>query len=127
MELPKRSWPLRIGELQNSDIIDVHLYTFMSKLLHTYLAQFLAYDIKITYLIIVVLPTPGGPMSNKEAPSLTKSCNNLALPEIARPTRQVRPIIAPLRFLMALIRCNVLLIPARLSTAKSPTCKMLLS
>lgn len=79
-------------------------------------------EIKVTNLIIVVFPTPGGPMSNKEAPSLTKSCNKLALPDIARPTRQVKPIIAPFRFLIALMRCNVRLIPARLSMAKSPTC-----
>lgn len=62
-------------------------------------------------------------MSNKEAPSLTKSCNKLALPDITRPTRQVKPIIAPFRFLIALMRCNVRLIPALLSMAKSPTCK----
>lgn len=77
-----------------------------------------------TNLIIVVFPTPGGPMSNKEEPSLTRSRNELALPDIARPTRQVKPIIAPFRFLIALIRCKVLLIPALLSTAKSPTCNM---
>lgn len=73
--------------------------------------------------MIVVFPTPGGPISNKEAPSLTKSRNKLALPDTARPTRQVKPIIAPFLFLIALIRCSVLLIPARLSTAKSPTCQ----
>lgn len=76
----------------------------------------------MSHLIIVVFPTPGGPISNKEAPSLTKSRNRLALPDTARPTRQVSPIIAPFLFLMALIRCKVLLIPARLSIAKSPTC-----
>lgn len=78
-------------------------------------------DIENTNLIIVVFPTPGGPMSNKEAPSCTKSRSKIALPDIARPTRQVKPIIAPFRFLMALMRCNVLLMPARLSIIKSPT------
>lgn len=63
-------------------------------------------------------------MSNREAPSLTRSRNALALPDSARPTRQVNPIIAPFRFLIALIRCKVLLMPALLSTAKSPTCNM---
>lgn len=77
---------------------------------------------KFTDLIIVVFPTPGGPMSNKEDPSWIKSLSKTALPEMALPTRQVRPIIIPFRFLMALIRCNVLLMPALLSVAKSPTC-----
>lgn len=63
-------------------------------------------------------------MTNKEAPSSIKSRNKLALPDTARPTRQVNPMIAPFRFLIPLIRCKVLLIPARLSTAKSPTCNM---
>ena len=63
-------------------------------------------------------------MSNKESPSWTKYRSKLALPDIARPTRQVKPIMAPFLFLMALMRCNVLLMPARLSIAKSPTYNM---
>lgn len=74
-----------------------------------------------TNLIIVVFPTPGGPMSNNEAPSSTKSLNKSALPVIALPTRQVNPIIAFFLFLTALMRCKVRLMPARLSIAKSPT------
>lgn len=101
-------------------IINAQFYTLVRKLFHA----FLSYEENVTNRIIVVLPTPGGPINNKEAPSLIKSCNNIALPEIALPARQVRPIIVPLRFLIALIRCSVLLIPARLSTAKSPTCEI---
>lgn len=79
---------------------------------------------EISDLIIVVFPTPGGPIRSKEAPSLIKSRSILALPETARPTRQVNPIIVPFRFLMELMRCRVRLMPARLSMAKSPTCHL---
>lgn len=72
-------------------------------------------------LIIVVFPTPGGPSSSREPPSMIKSLSKFALPETARPTLQVSPTIVPFRFLIALIRCSVLLIPARLSVEKSPT------
>lgn len=72
-------------------------------------------------LMMVVFPTPGGPISKSEVPSLTMSCNKIALPVTARPTRHVRPIIVPLRFLIALILWRVRLMPARLSAPKSPT------
>lgn len=78
---------------------------------------------KVMYLIRVVFPTPGGPITSIEPPLTTRSRIISALPEIARPTRQVRPIICALRFLMALIRCNEWLIPDRLSSENSPTCK----
>jgi hypothetical protein len=60
-------------------------------------------------------------MSSNDPPSFTKSCSKLALPGTARPTRQVRPMMAPFRLRIALIRCSVRLIPARLSAPKSPT------
>lgn len=73
------------------------------------------------YLIKVVLPTPGGPITKMEPPSSTKSCMISALPVTARPTRHVRPIICILRLRIALIRCKELLIPDRLSSENSPT------
>lgn len=76
---------------------------------------------KSTYLINVVLPTPGGPMTKMEPPPSTKSRMISALPETERPTRQVRPIICILRFRIALIRCKDLSMPDRLSSEKSPT------
>lgn len=96
-------------------------YIFMCKML--ILTDYSKKTRIFTNLMIVVFPTPGGPISNNEAPALTKSLNKLALPDTALPTRQVKPIIAPFLFLIALIRCKVLLIPARLSIAKSPTYK----
>jgi hypothetical protein len=76
---------------------------------------------KCKYLINVVLPTPGGPITKMERPPSTKSRIIAALPDTARPTRQVRPMICILRFRMALIRCKELLIPERLSSENSPT------
>lgn len=73
------------------------------------------------YLIKVVLPTPGGPITNIEPPPSTKSRMTSALPDIARPTRHVRPIICILRFRIALIRCRELSMPERLSSENSPT------
>ena len=73
-------------------------------------------------LIAVVFPTPGGPISKSEPPLCTRSLAISALPEIARPTLHVRPTILPALFLIALIRCKVRSIPARLSSPKSPTC-----
>lgn len=75
----------------------------------------------VVYLIKVVLPTPGGPITKMEPPPSIKSRMISALPETARPTRQVRPMICILRFRIALIRCKELLIPDRLSSEKSPT------
>lgn len=62
-------------------------------------------------------------MTKMEPPPSIKSLIISALPETARPTRQVRPIICVLRFRMALIRCKELSIPERLSSEKSPTYK----
>ena len=75
----------------------------------------------VFYLIKVVLPTPGGPITKMEPPPSIKSLIISALPETARPTRQVRPMICILRFRIALMRCKELLIPDRLSSEKSPT------
>lgn len=72
-------------------------------------------------LINVVFPTPGGPITKMDPLLSTKSLIISALPDIARPTRQVRPIICIFRFLIALIRCRELLIPDLLSSEKSPT------
>lgn len=78
---------------------------------------------KVMYLMRVVFPTPGGPITKMEPPPTTRSRIISALPDIARPTRQVRPIMLALRFRMALILCNEWLIPDRLSSEKLPTCK----
>lgn len=58
------------------------------------------------YLIKVVLPTPGGPMTKMEPLPSVKSRTISALPETARPTLQVNPIISFFRFRIALIRCK---------------------
>ena len=42
------------------------------------------------------------------------------VPNTARPTRQVKPTISPVRFRIAEIRCSVRSIPARLSPPNSP-------
>ena len=60
-------------------------------------------------------------MTKMEPPPSTKSRIIPALPDTARPTRQVRPMICIFRFRIALIRCKELLIPERLSSEKSPT------
>ncbi len=69
----------------------------------------------------VVLPTPGRPNMRIDLPVSTKSRIIPIVPNTARPTRQVKPIILPLRLRMALIRCKVCSIPARLSPPKFPT------
>lgn len=73
------------------------------------------------YLIKVVLPTPGDPMTKIDPPPSIKSLIISALPDTTRPTRHVRPIICSFRLRIALIRCKDLLIPDRLSSEKSPT------
>ena len=42
------------------------------------------------------------------------------VPKTARPTRQVRPTILPLRLRMAVMRCSVRSMPARLSSPNEP-------
>jgi len=71
---------------------------------------------------LVVLPTPGGPRKSIDLPDSTRSLMMLIVPEIARPTRQVRPIILPERLRDGpRYRCRVRSIPARLSPENSPT------
>lgn len=60
-------------------------------------------------------------MTKMDPPPSIKSLMISALPDTTRPTRHVRPIIWSLRLRIALIRCNDLLIPDRLSSEKSPT------
>lgn len=62
-------------------------------------------------------------MTKIEPPPSTKSRMISALPDTALPTRQVRPMICSLRFRIALMRCNELFIPERLSSENSLTCK----
>ena len=45
-----------------------------------------------------------------------------ASPGMVRPTRQVRPTTSPSRLMMALMRCRVRSMPARLSPPKAVTC-----
>ena len=66
-------------------------------------------------LNFVVLPTPGGPRKRMDLPDSTRSLIMSIVPVMARPTRQVKPIILPWRFLMQEILCRVRSIPARLS------------
>ena len=42
------------------------------------------------------------------------------VPKTARPTRRVKPMMAPFRLRMAEMRCSVRAMPARLSSPKSP-------
>ena len=73
--------------------------------------------------ITVVFPTPGFPRNNTESPlSLFNTSEIISTcPVTALPTRQVKPIIFPLRFRMHEILCNVPVTPARLSPPNSPT------
>ncbi len=66
----------------------------------------------------VVLPTPGRPNIKIDLPLSTRSRIVAIVPNTARPTRQVRPITSPRRLRMALIRCRVCSMPARLSPPK---------
>ena len=69
---------------------------------------------------MVVLPTPGRPSSRTLWPPSTMSRMMSMVPNTARPMRQVRPTTLPARLRMALIRCSVRSIPARLSSPKAP-------
>ena len=73
------------------------------------------------YLIKVVLPTPGDPMTKMDLPPSIKSLMISALPDTTRPTQHVKPIIWSFRLRIALIRCKDLLIFDRLTSEKSPT------
>lgn len=57
-----------------------------------------------------------------DAPDSTRSATICALPRMARPTRQVRPMMRPARLRRQEMRCSVREMPARLSPPKSPTC-----
>ncbi len=70
---------------------------------------------------IVVLPMPGRPMMRIDWPDSTRSSMISMVPKTALPTRQVRPTTLRLRLRMALIRCSVRSMPARLSSPKEPT------
>mmetsp|Transcript_18785 Transcript_18785/g.39140 ORF Transcript_18785/g.39140 Transcript_18785/m.39140 type:complete len:355 (-) Transcript_18785:243-1307(-) len=74
-------------------------------------------------LTTVVLPTPGRPSSSIEQGFSASSRSRIisTWPVTARPTRQVRPTTPPVRFRMALMRCSVPAMPARLSPPKAPT------
>mmetsp|Transcript_8349 Transcript_8349/g.22291 ORF Transcript_8349/g.22291 Transcript_8349/m.22291 type:complete len:259 (+) Transcript_8349:1625-2401(+) len=76
---------------------------------------------RLTSLIAVVLPTPGLPKKRMLAPERTMSATMRALPLMARPARQVSPMMRPARLRMQLIRCRVRSMPARLSPPKVPT------
>src|SRR5690242_20048025 len=68
----------------------------------------------------VVLPTPGRPRIRIERPCSTTSRISATVPWMARPTRQVRPTTWPRRLRMALMRCSVRSMPARLSSPNAP-------
>ena len=70
---------------------------------------------------LVVLPTPGRPNSKTLRPASIRSRIWSMVPNMARPTRKVKPIIVPWRLRMAEILCKVPSIPARLSAPNSPT------
>ena len=59
----------------------------------------------------VVLPTPGRPSIKIDWPVSTKSRIMPIVPNTARPTLNVKPIISPLRLRRALIRCRVCSMP----------------
>ncbi len=64
---------------------------------------------------IVVLPTPGRPNKQIDLPLRITSSTMSIVPYTARPTRQVSPTMRPVRLRIALMRCSVCSIPARLS------------
>ena len=69
----------------------------------------------------VVLPTPGGPSNRRLlSGSWTRSCTMSTVPKTARPTRQVSPMMPPVRFRKAEMRCRVRGMPARLSWLNDP-------
>ncbi len=65
----------------------------------------------------------GGCNAGAVSPALARSAAIAALPNTARPIRQVRPTTLPSRFLMALMRCSVRSMPALLSPPNCPACK----
>ncbi|MBA7653344.1 hypothetical protein ES703_61192 [subsurface metagenome] len=67
---------------------------------------------------MVVLPTPGRPRRSTLLPDWIRSSIIFIVPKTARPTRQVSPIMRPLRLRIAEIRCRVRSMPARLSSPK---------
>mmetsp|Transcript_5330 Transcript_5330/g.6607 ORF Transcript_5330/g.6607 Transcript_5330/m.6607 type:complete len:321 (+) Transcript_5330:653-1615(+) len=71
---------------------------------------------------MVVFPLPGSPR-NRMLRSSPNSRSEImsALPLTCLPTRIVRPITSPLRFLMPEIRCSCCSNPARLSLPKPPS------
>ena len=73
---------------------------------------------------IVVLPTPGRPRRRTRLPASTMSRMMSIVPNTARPIRQVSPTTLPDRLRIALIRCSVRSIPARLSSPKTPMWSM---
>lgn len=68
-----------------------------------------------------LLSPPPPHARSTHAPDSTRSCTIWALPLMARPTRQVRPMMRPVRLRMQLMRWSVRLMPARLSPPNSPT------
>ena len=73
---------------------------------------------------IVVLPMPGRPMIRTLFPDSTRSLMISIVPKTARPMRQVRPTILPLRLRIAEMRCSVRSMPARLSSPNEPMWSM---
>ena len=73
---------------------------------------------------IVVLPMPGRPMISTLFPDSTRSLMISIVPNTARPMRAVRPTILPLRLRIALMRCSVRSMPARLSSPNEPMWSM---
>ena len=70
--------------------------------------------------IVVVFPTPGRPRNRIDLPAVARSATMAAEPSTDRPALQVKPTIFPARLRMALIRCRVPSMPARLSPPNSP-------
>ncbi len=76
-------------------------------------------------------PPPAGPRaawggartsSSSERPAATRSAASAALPQTARPARQVRPMTRPSRLRRQEMRCSVRSMPARLSPPNAPSC-----
>ena len=72
---------------------------------------------------IVVLPTPGRPSKQIDLPLRITSRMMSIVPYTARPTRHVSPTMSPLRLRIALMRCSVCSIPARLSPPNGERCE----
>mmetsp|Transcript_66386 Transcript_66386/g.110923 ORF Transcript_66386/g.110923 Transcript_66386/m.110923 type:complete len:276 (+) Transcript_66386:1904-2731(+) len=110
----RRAEPMAGWGMSPSPPISFEVSTITTRILYT------SDSCRATSRKTVVLPTPGGPRKRMEVGVSKRSLMMSTRPEVARPTRQVSPIMPPNRLRMALMRCSVPGRPARLSPPKAP-------